>query len=52
MGNGAGIAGAGFGFQTDIFGVMQVSGEGVSGGEEFVFDHYVDVVGGEAGAHG
>lgn len=43
--------GVGEGFQARVFGVVEVLREGVGGGEELVFDHNVDVVGGEAGAH-
>lgn len=38
-------------FKTDIFGVVEVGGEELGGGEEFVFDHYVYVIVGEALMH-
>lgn len=50
--DGGGVVAVGEGFQALVFGVVQVLREGVRGGEEFVFDHDVDVVGGEARAHG
>lgn len=44
-------AGAGGVFETHVFGVVEVGGEELGGGEEFVFDHYIDVVVGEAFMH-
>ena len=37
--------------ESDVLGVVEVFGECLGDGVEFVFDHDVDVVGGEAGAH-
>lgn len=50
--DGGGVVGVGEGFQARVFGVVEVLREGVRGGEEFVFDHDIDVVGRETGAHG
>jgi len=52
VGEGSAVSISSLVFETDVFGVMEVCGECARDGEEFVFDHYVDVVGGEAGAHG
>lgn len=52
VGDGGAVAVLGFVFETDVFGVVEVCGKGARDGEELVFDHYVDVVEGEAGPHG
>lgn len=45
------VAVLGFILQADIFSVVEMRCESAGDGEEFIFDHYVDVVGVEAGAH-
>lgn len=44
---------AGFGgiFEAHVFGVVEVGGEELGGGEEFVFDHNIDIIVGEALVH-
>lgn len=51
IGEGAGILAPGEVLESEVFGVVEVLGECLGYGVEFVFDHDVDVVVLEAGLH-
>ena len=50
-GEGRDVAGLGCVLEAYVFSVVKVLGELLSDGVEFIFDHDVDIVLGEAGAH-
>ena len=50
-GNGCVVTSSSEGFQTLIFGVVQMLGVGVGHSKKLVFDYHVDIVRGKAGAH-